>query len=201
MAVSKKVLLIIHEGDTEEVFYRKVIAHFIDRKLRAARSWHNAESESNIAFHNVRQWVLRFLNDHPEVQYLFVLVVYDREGGFDKPDKLNLGKLEKDINSKRLKSIHQIIATKQLESWFHFDAEGIYNYLSVPRKNRKQNPYPSPHNLTSQDLSSFCKKHKKLYPKGKGEDAKAFIDYLNLDTIYQNCEEFRNGVDLLKRLL
>ncbi|CAN5331498.1 hypothetical protein BH09BAC1_BH09BAC1_30370 [soil metagenome] len=129
------------------------------------------------------------------------MVAYDREGGFDIPNKLELPRIEKKIADKRLASLHQVIATKQLESWFHFDAEGIYEYLNTPKKERKRNPHSSPHNLTSQDLNSFCKKHGKPYPKGKDDDAKAFLDRLNLQVIYDKCEEFREGVELLKKLL
>ncbi|CAN5331614.1 hypothetical protein BH09BAC1_BH09BAC1_30380 [soil metagenome] len=45
-------LLIIHEGDTERLFYKKVITEFIGAPLTHV-DWKNAESVDEISFHNI----------------------------------------------------------------------------------------------------------------------------------------------------
>jgi hypothetical protein len=139
-----------------------------------------------------------FLKNQPAVRGLDVIVTYDRDGDLNTPDKIDC-KIIKSQLGKGVFHVDQIIATRELESWFHSDAEGLHDFFGKPKGKRKSNPYPNPHTRSANDLTIEAAKYNKEYKKGS--DAEKLLNHLNLDTIYTHCEEFRNGVELLKKLL
>lgn len=201
MVINKsRCLVLIVEGATDRVFYARVVEKYFPRewKRKGELILINFKTVGRISNKSVVSWVESFLKNQPAVKGLDVIVTYDRDGDFNTPDKIDC-KIIKSQLGKGIFHVEQIIATRELESWFHYDVEGLYDFFGKPKGKRKSNPYPSPHSLSADDLVIEAAKHNKDYKKGG--DAEKLLNHLNLDTIYTHCKEFRKGVELLKKLL
>lgn len=195
-----KKLVLIYEGDTELEFYSKAIRKLIypnTGKIKLGKK--NLKSSSGIN-RKVKEilgdLITKNLKNNAEADSLYIMIVHDRDGGFSKESSLNITKIRTDfLDEKAYKTfmIDEIVATKELESWYLYDMDGIYDYLNVPKKKRKMNIFNNPHQYKSSDLISFCRKHKKEYSKGK--KSQELINCLNIDYIYENCVEFKTGIN------
>jgi len=203
MSRSKKsrCILFIHEGHTEIVFYKRVFEVYLaGRNMKMY--WDNLKGLSDIN-KDTDRFIRRFLANkkYAEKTEIHVFVAYDREGKRKDTDTaLNVEQLRKDHTQKRksrIKTIEQIVATQDLESWFFHDINGIYDYLNVPKKDRTFRVH-NVENLNNKDLAALFRKHGKVYGKRsqqKGDALEKFIASLNIELIYEQANDLRVGVE------
>lgn len=197
-----KKLVLLYEGDTELEFYRRLlqIVRVIKRKdfLFGKK---NLRSSSGIN-HRVREQLSEVIYKNKDKNHsLVVLIVHDRDGGKEKESSLNLEKIRSEfqIDKNNVKHIMEIVATKHLESWFFYDLDGIYDFAGVPVKKRNYTKYSNPHSQGHSVVSAICRSNGKDYQKGKR--ASELIEKLNLEKIYNECQELKEGIDeVMKKL-
>lgn len=192
-----KAILFLYEGDTELGFYDTLfdkleLTRVAQIKKKCLKG--NWKIDSKVA-DKIDQFLENEKNNH--VQYLTVVVAYDREDTRDVRGKLNKREIIKRIADKRLRDIHEIIATQELESWFFIDIQGIYNYLKMPPSRQKPAKYKNTEVYDATHLNELFKEadSKKRYIKG--DTAKTFIDKLDLIKIYRECPDLKSGIDLI----
>jgi len=98
----------------------------------------------------------------------------------------------------QIKSINEIIATQNLESWFFYDIEGIYNFLRVPRNERNPHKYYNVESTNYRTLSYLFRKYNKIYLKGRSVGV--FLKRINIQKIYNSCEDLRVGIERMIKL-
>ena len=76
---------------------------------------------------------------------------------------------------------------------------GLYSYLKVPKKERTILKHPNTEAVHHKDLSRMFAKYGKTYTK-RGNAAAGFINSLNLELIYNECEDLRVGIDTMIKL-
>ena len=186
-------ILLIYEGYTEEEFYYKIFSlQLPKRKIRV--SYYNLKGIYSINL-KVRAKLKDFLSDKSKLdqQNIHVLIAHDREGSRETESPLNL-ELIRDEFSKtkksRIKSIEEIIATQDLESWFFHDINGIYNFLDVPLNLRNPHKYIETERFNNYNLSSLFLKFGKVYSK-RGKSVEGFLDSLDLNLIFDKTPDLK----------
>lgn len=188
----------IYEGATELEFYKRAIQEIISPKIKKLKLGKKSLKSSSGINKKVKEILVdkidENLRDGTKACNLYFLIVHDRDGSIDKKSALNIDKIREDFLDKEKNKtymIEEVVATKELESWFLYDMNGIYNYLGVSKRKRNLNHFGDPHNYKSSDLISFCRKHKKEY--SKGHKSQELIECLDINYIYQQCEEFNTA--------
>ena len=192
-SVQEKALIFI-EGDTEEEFYEKVFPRYLGKIQRKIINLHGNFNIYNKVLDKTVQSLSKFPTFNFRV-YCFI----DRESKYHNPP-LDINILRAKFNTdkdfrRRVSSTDVIFATPMIEAWFFYDITGIFSFLKVPRHLRNPNKYRTVQKLTANDLSRLFVRYKKFYIKGKR--CKSFIDNLDIDKIYMNCKELRDGIDLI----
>jgi len=199
--VNKKpenAILFLYEGDTELGFYDTLfdmlnLNGVAQIKKKCLKTGYNL---NKLVWERIYDYLENKSNKH--VKYLTVFVAYDRETKRDDPDyenRLNKQLIIKETGSKRLKGIHEIVATQMLESWFFIDIEGIYKYLKTPASKQKIHRYKAYENFRHEDLNALFMEVDKRNHYQKGDTAKKFIKELDLLKIYRQCEDLKQGID------
>ncbi|MCM2356877.1 MAG: DUF4276 family protein [Geobacteraceae bacterium] len=194
-ARQKEVALIYVEGDTEEEFYTELLKKYLNGIPKSVRNMNG--------IYNIHRKVLgkteAFLYSHKET-VVRVYCCIDRESRDHNPP-LDIDELRKSFKEikgfKRVLSVDAIIATQMLESWFFHDMEGIYKFLRVPRKERNPSKFTPPEKFTHIHLAKLFERYDKTYIKG--HKCANFISNLDIENIYNNCRELREGIELIKR--
>jgi len=96
-------------------------------------------------------------------------------------------------------SVDVFVATKMIESWFFHDIDGIYKFLRTPLTQRKPHKYSNVKKFGWMDLSKLFKEcgGGKRYMKGKR--VKHFVESLDIDRIYTECDELRTALEKINR--
>lgn len=193
-------ILFLYEGDTEKEFYNKILTQNLPpRSIRIERGNLHGVYSLDIKVENK---INSYLDSekYKDCKNIHVFVAYDREGIRTKKSALNISLLQKKFITKksRVKSINEVIATQDLESWFFYDLEGIYRYLRVPVSERNIDKYSNPEKMHNRILSALFHKHNKHYQKGK--KAEGFIDYLDLNLIRDSVVELGEFIKILKSI-
>jgi hypothetical protein len=189
-------IIFLYEGDTEREFYDLIFK----TKLPKGTRMHFVHLQGFIKTHNkgVRHELDKFLWNHKYLgeQYIHVFIAYDREGPVETELRIYVDLLRRDFQDQpRIKSINEIIATQDLESWLFLDIDGIYTYLRTKKSLRVPHKYKNHQSFTNRDLSALFYQHGKDYQKGI--NASEFIAHLDLEKIYKNCPELQEGIKLL----
>jgi hypothetical protein len=194
-AGQKEVALFFVEGDTEEEFYSKLFRGYL---AGTPKSVMNLKG-----IYNIHRKVLgkteAFLHSHKD-KVIRVYCCIDRESRDHNPplDIETLRVSFREIRGfKRVLSADAIIATQMLESWFFHDIEGIYKFLRVTRKDRNPSKFTPPEKFTHFHLAKLFERYDKTYIKG--HKCSNFISNLDIEKIYINCKDLREGLDLIKR--
>jgi hypothetical protein len=194
-------ILFLYEGETEDDFYKKIFKKFVpERAIR--HNFGNLKGVYNVT-EKVRNKIKSYLDNKSfqDCNDIYVFVAIDREGERSQPSLLRLADLEKEFiyEGSRVKKIHALIATQDLEAWFFHDLAGIYKHLQVPVKQRKKNAYPNKDKLNNRVLSELFHRHKKHYQKGRR--VAGFVNNLDLDIIYKNVPELKEAIIEIYKLL
>ncbi|WP_272149144.1 DUF4276 family protein [Tenacibaculum aiptasiae] len=197
---NKNSILFLYEGETEKEFYKKIFDIFIEpRSIRI--NYGNLKGVYDLN-NKVESKIKAYLdNKNPkEFNNINVFIAYDREGDRNTDTLLNLKELKNTFiyEKSRIKSIHEIVATQDLESWLFNDLDNIYSFLKIPNSKRNLKAYPNCEMVNNRTLSSLFHKNKKHYQKGKS--VSNFINSLDLVKIYNSVPDLRNGITEMKKL-
>ena len=196
--VNKKpnAILFLYEGDTEGGFYDRLFELLeLNRQVQIKKKCINGVYSIN---NKVRKAVESYLeNDkNAHVKFLNVFVAYDREKPREEIDgRIDEELIAKAVGDKRLKTIHEIIATQMLESWFFIDIDGIYSYLDMPKSKREPHKYKDHEKFRHEDLNDLFRKKDKNSKYFKGDGCVDLIKALDLMKILDNCDDLKTGMN------
>jgi len=193
-AEKRPVSLLLVEGDTDEIFYERIKAAFLTGLRSIVR---NLEGLYNINT-KVIDRIVDYLQQHKD-EKIRVYCCLDRESRYGTPPGFELKTIKKyirDENIESVLSINAIIATKQIESWFLYDIEGIYRFLRVPKTQRNSRAFKPPGKFGYKDLQGLFERYGKTYSKGRRSSN--FIDHLNIKKIASDCKDLRKGIALIQ---
>ncbi|MCE5210417.1 MAG: DUF4276 family protein [Deltaproteobacteria bacterium] len=193
----KVTALIFIEGDTEEEFYKIVCDKYLGgltKKVMNLNGNFNIDSK-------ILDKTFSFLDKHPE-NFVRIFCCIDRESRDHNPP-INISHIVETFKNKskkqcRVLSVKKIIATQMIESWFFYDMDGIYKFLSTPHSQRKHHKFRPPEKFTHIDLSNLFKRYDKIYIKGKR--CQNFVNHLDIEKIYRDCQELQKGIELISKL-
>lgn len=191
-----QVALIFVEGDTEVEFFKKLFLKYLGR---LPRKTHNLRGNFNI-YNKILDKTLNFIANRGPVQvriYCFI----DRESRDHNPP-LSISILRSRIKEipglkEVVLSADLILATQMIESWFFYDIDGIHKFLRTPRHERNSKKYRPAEKFSADHLSQLFARYGKVYIKGKR--CRNFVDHLNLEKIFNACDELNEGINLILR--
>lgn len=199
--VNPNSLLILYEGETEGEFYKLVFENYVPPRL-IRRNYSNLKGVTNIT-RKVENKILSYLQDNKSksCDNIHVFVAYDREGTREKEPLLDIDYLKSEFlyQKSRIASINEIIATQDVESWFFYDLEGIYNFLKVPKNKRNYKAYINIEATNNRVLSSLFHRYNKHYQKGTR--VQGFVNQLYIDKIVENVKELKDAINFIISLI
>ena len=188
----------LYEGYTEIEFYDKLFTEIkLDGNLPIKKK--NLGGTFNLNS-KVADRIDAYLQNpkHSHVKYLTVVVAYDRECLREEQAVLLNAELVKNkINDRRLKVIHEIIATQMVESWFFIDLDGIYEFLKAPEQKRKPHKYQNHEKFRHEDLHQLFQGIDKYKRYHKGVKCEDLVKHLDVIKIYHQCEDLKIGINKL----
>jgi hypothetical protein len=194
---SGSAILFLYEGDTEQGFYESLFAKLglhrnVQIKMKSLDGVYSLNKKVTNAIYNFLEAPT---NRH--VKKLDVFIAYDREGKRTEPARLNKTEILNKAGDKRLRTVHEIIATQMLESWLFIDIDGIYKFLRVQQSKRNPKKYEHHENFGHEDLDKLFRQHDSKKRYYKGVRTLNFIENLDLIKIYKNCIDLETGMDKL----
>lgn len=191
----KKLLYIFLEGNTEDVFYKKIA----DKYLKSiSKKYKNLKTGTNINAQIVK-YLYHFIRDNSNSKYdLYVYAFIDKEGSRSDVSEFNAEAILKELKKEKVKIINikevaAIEAIFMIESWFFHDLEGICKYINLECTETLKRNYSNTEKLKHTDLAALFRKgkSKKFYKKGE----ESFLKSLDVEKIYNNCNDLRNGIE------
>jgi len=187
--------LLLVEGKTDEIFYKRIKADYLlDIRCSVRKNLQGLFGINK----KVINHTINYLEQHKD-EKIRIYCCLDAESRYGTTPGFDIGRIKKyfkDNKMIRVLSIDVIKATIQIESWFFYDIEGIFEFLRVPKPQRKPNEWIPPEKYGYKDLQNLFEKYDRTYNKGKR--ATNLIDHLNIDKITSNCKELRDGIGLIK---
>ena len=189
------VSLLILEGETEEIFYPRVRDLFL-KNIRLHPT--SIAGQGNInkqilakLFGFVRQ------NSTDDVRAYCCI---DAESNKKSATPLDLSFIRNQVKQRGIRqvlSVNAILAIPEIESWFFYDIEGIYEYLRTPNNQRNVKKYSSPKNFGKKELQRLFDQVDKNYLPGKR--ATNFINNLDITKIASRCESLNRGINRINK--
>jgi len=190
----KPISLLLVEGDTDILFYKRIKNSFI-KECRTTIQ--NLQGVYNIN-KKVINSIVDYIQQHKD-EKIRVYCCFDRDSRYGQVPEFDIKKIRrylKNENIRAILSINLIRATQQIESWFLYDIEGIYEYIKVPISQRNLKAFRPPEKFGYRHLQRLLERYGKTYTKGK--KAGNFINHLDIDKIVSNCKELRQGIKLIQ---
>lgn len=188
------VSLLILEGYTEQVFYPIVR----DCYLTGIRiQLVNIKGRGNVN-KQVLAKIFQYYRDNPKDMVRAYCCV-DAETQKSRATPLDVGLIRRHVNDRkmvRVLSIDGVVTDPDIESWFFYDIKGIYKFLRAKKSLRNVKRYSIPPNFGKRDLQDLFSRFRKEYIPG--ERAAYFIRNLDIEKIVNNCQQLRNGIELIK---
>lgn len=191
----KKLLYIFLEGNTEDVFYKKIA----DKYLKSiSKKYKNLKTGTNINAQIVK-YLYHFIKDNSNSKYdLYVYAFIDKEGARSDVSEFNAAAILKELKKEKvkianIKEIAAIEAIFMIESWFFHDLEGICKYINLECTETLKRNYSNTEKFKNTDLAALFRKgkSKKFYRKGE----ESFLNSLDIEKIYNNCDDLRKGIE------
>jgi len=192
--IKKPMSLLLVEGETDMLFYKRIKNTCLKEYRTTIR---DLEGIYNIN-KKVINGIMNYVQQHRD-ENIRVYCCFDRESRYGEVPEFDIRKVGKYIKDEMIKtvlSIDLIRATQQIESWFLYDIEGIYEFLRVPRTQRNPKAFRPPARFGYKALQKLFERYEKTYTKGK--NAQNFINHLNIGKIVSNCKELWEGIELIK---
>lgn len=189
------VSLLILEGYTEEVFYPIVRDKYLCG-IRIERR--NIKGQGNINKDVLGEIYKYVYNNRSDFVRAYCCIDSERNKVSATPLDLEfICNMTRDKKMVQLLSVDSILADPDIESWFFYDIEGIYEFLGAKKSKRNIKKYCNPWNLCKKDLQQLFQRFKKVYIPG--QRATNFINNLDIEKIIAGCAELREGIELIKR--
>jgi len=178
---SNHVALILVEGETEELFYKRLSEEKlggIPKKIRNMRGNYNI---NNKILDKSRQ----FSDLNPNSTFdVYVCVDRERTG---TPIYNQLIVDDKIASIRGFNKKIDIVAELMLESLFFIDIKNIYKYLRTPNSKRSKTKYKNFRQLTHRELTQLFELYGKQYYKG--QKCEPLVKILDLEHIISNATE------------
>jgi len=190
----KPMSLLLVEGDTDEIFYKQLKNSSIKECRVTIQNLQGVYNINKKVINDIVDYVQRHKDEKVRVYCCL-----DRDSRYGQVPEFDIKKIRKYLKNENIKailSINLIIATQQIESWFLYDIEGIFEYIKVPRSQRNPKAFRPPEKFGYRHLQRLFEKYGKTYTKGK--KAGNFINHLDTDKIVSNCKELRHGIELIQ---
>jgi len=185
------ITLLLVEGETEDIFWNRVKAE----KLADCR----VIIKSLKGIFNVNRKVMRELVVTEESEKYFVYCCLDLDTRDAKiPPGFDLKFIRKTVKEKNWPHIHSvdlIPANQEIESWFYYDIQSVFNFLGVPKSKQKPRRHLPPEKNSKEDLKRLFREHGKMYREGYR--AKSLINALDIAKICEKCKELKEGIALI----
>jgi len=193
-ACDKPVSLLVLEGDTEQVFYPLIR----DRFLKGIRiELRNIKGRGNVN-KDILSEIYKYLyvNRHDSVK-AYCCVDAERNKRSATPLDLELVcEKAKERGMNQILSIDQILADPDIESWFFYDIDGVYKFLSAKKSQRSMRAYRNPKNMGKKDLQRLFQRFGKAYLPGRR--TAHFINSLDIAKIVDDCKALQEGIQLIQ---
>jgi len=182
--MSGKVIVIFVEGQTDEVFYKKICQHLKKNKKPKSKKLFikNLKGIGNFEKKACAKIKNEISPKFPKSD-LIIFCAYDTDVfsiPFQQKPPVNWKNLEKKLLCQGVSKIFHIKAKKMIEDWFLIDAEGICKSLKIKsQKPSGKNGY--------EKIKNLFKKANKVYQKGY--NINQFVDNLDYDKILSNIKE------------
>lgn len=190
----EKLAFIFYEGDTEEVFYKRIFNTFLRGVPNKTK---NLETGSGINRQIARELDYFLSNKENRNKELYVYAFIDREGTKSDIVEFDADAILKALNKKQIKKIAKIEAVIMIESWFFYDLEGICNYIGMKFTESLKNTYSNPERLTHKHLQNLFRKGTKKQHYIKGE--RGFLERLDIQKIYECCNDLKSGINMIRK--
>ncbi len=191
----KPVSLLILEGYTEEVFYPIIRDQFLKGIRIELR---NIKGQGNIN-KDVLVSILKYTYNNPS-DFVRAYCCIDSERQKITATPLDLNFVRQQICQRKemnlILSVDAILADSDIESWFFYDIKGIFRHLRAKPSKSDSQKYQNPYSLCKKDLEELFYRLGKAYISGKR--VKNFICNLDINKIYSNCKELREGIEKIK---
>lgn len=189
---SKKLAYIFYEGDTEELFYKRIFFKYLRGVPNKTK---NLETGTNIN-KRIASELCYFLNKKENKGLdIYVYAFTDREGMKSDISEFDGEAIKKALNKKQVKKIENIEAIIMIESWFFYDLEGICDYIGLSYTDSLQRTYSNPERLTHKELQGLFRKGTRRQHYIKGE--KGFLEKLDIDKIQRKCTALKEGIHMI----
>lgn len=190
----KPVSLLLVEGDTDMLFYKRIKNASLKECRTTIRNLGGLYNINKKAINGI----VNYVKQHRD-EVIRVYCCLDRDSRYREITEFDIKKVKKYITDEKIKSvlsIDLIKATQQIESWFFHDIEGINQFLKVPRAQRNLSAFKPPEKFGYKDLQRLFERYGKTY--NKGEKAANFINHLNIEKMVSKCKELREGIKLIQ---
>jgi hypothetical protein len=171
-----KTALFLVEGETEVLFYDKILENYAPR---ISRRIVNLKGNFNIN-NKIIDASLNFGRNNPDVKFeVFVCLDQERIGSPPYNHSYCLAEISK--NEPDFQQLHGVVVTLMLESILFLDIAGIFAFLRVPTHRRSFSKFKNFRNLTHRDMSRLFDSAGKIYRKGK--KCESFLESLDFEVI------------------
>ena len=191
----RPVIYLLYEGVTEKIFYEnRIIPQYLKRLNVKGR---DVKGNTKLLRSTLAASQPPFVK---KGQKLRIYCCTDNDATYKRVPDFDLEPIRNACKKEKLKnvlSVDAIVANQELESWFFYDLDGIYDFLVVPEGKRKPKAkYKQPQRCSKEDLKTLFHKHGKSYRGGKRSTK--FIKSLDIKKIVAGCKELREGIALIK---
>ncbi len=175
----KKVIIVYTEGETDELFFKKLIALFLPQKAASVKVIvKNLKGIGRYEQKAPAKLKYEILPYYPDSS-IIVFCTYDLDVfsvPYQQKPPVDWKKVEKGLFNFGANKVYHIKADKMIEDWFLADKEGLCKFLKikVPRKLSGNNAY--------QKIKYLFRKGNKLYQKGY--NINNFMEFLDVEKIY-----------------
>lgn len=190
----KPISFLLAEGDTDEIFYKRIKNDFLSGCRITVENMHG--------LYNINLKIINRIVDYSRKHKDEKIRVYcclDRESRYGQVPEFDIKKIKKYVKGENIRailSIDLIRATQQIESWFFCDIDGIYKFLKVPVSKRNPKSFRPPEKFGYKQLQRLFERYNRTYTKGKRTEN--FINQLDIHKIASNCKELREGIGLIQ---
>lgn len=188
------VSLLLLEGDTESIFYPLVRDKYLVG-MRAVLRQVQCGGNTN---KKMLAKIFQYVHEHPS-ERLRVYCCSDTDSNNNSPTPLDIGLIRKTVKERNMQcvlSVDKILADPEIESWFFYDIDGIYEFLRAKKSQRKPDSFKNPKNLGKRELQNLFEQFGSVYTPG--ERANNFVKNLDLNKIVNCCRELRMGIERIK---
>ncbi|MDR0951434.1 MAG: hypothetical protein LBM18_00710 [Oscillospiraceae bacterium] len=185
--MTDRVVVIFVEGDTEVVFYKRLVAHI--REKHNGRLSCKVEYKNLKGIGNYKKGALSYIRKSIIPKYIdakiTILLCHDTDVfEFSTNPPVNWENVQKGLVSlEKVDRVELIKAKRSIENWFLLDRMGILRFLKLPLDTKSQGD-------GLEEMKRLFRKVNKVYIKGNVTND--FVPHLNIELITSAiCNEIK----------